>query len=82
MTFWRTKGRGRGGGGGTRLPILSTFVGLVLLPVNYSEDSEYIHLLCELYMHTTLLRNRVGLYLWRHIFEDTWEPNHLYIFLF
>ena len=63
MTFWRTKGRGRGGGGSTRLPILSTFVGLVLLPVNYSEDSEYIHLLCELYMYTTLLRNRVWLYL-------------------
>ena len=38
-------GEGRGWGGGTRLPILSTFVGLVLLPVNYSEDSEYIHLL-------------------------------------
>ena len=34
-----------GVGGGTRLPILSTFVGLALLPVNYSEDSEYIHLL-------------------------------------
>ena len=35
------------------------------------EDSEYIHLLWELYMHTTLLRNCVWLYLWRHIFENT-----------
>ena len=61
--FLEDEGAGGGGEGGTRLPILSTFVGLVLLPVNYSEDSEYIHLLCELYMHTTLLRKRVWLYL-------------------
>ena len=43
--FLEDEGAGGGGEGGTRLPILSTFVGLVLLPVNYSEDSEYIHLL-------------------------------------
>ena len=43
--FLEDEGAGGDGGGGTRLPILSTFVGLVLLPVNYSEDSEYIHLL-------------------------------------
>ena len=35
------------------------------------EDSEYIHLSWELCMHTTLLRNCVWLYLWRHIIEDT-----------
>ena len=41
-TFYGGSG---GGEGGTRVPTLPTFVGLVLLPVNYSEDSEYIHLL-------------------------------------
>ena len=35
------------------------------------EDSGYINLSWELYMHTTLLRNCVWLYMWRHIFEDT-----------
>ena len=35
------------------------------------EDSEHIHLSWELCMHTTLLRNCVWLYLWRHIIEDT-----------
>ena len=35
------------------------------------EDSVHIHLSWELYMHTTLLRNCVWLYMWRHIFEDT-----------
>ena len=34
------------------------------------ENAGYIYLSLELHMHTTMLRNCVSLYLWRHIFED------------
>ena len=50
------------------LPLVLCYYQLISLCL---EDSEYIHLSWELNMPTTLLRNCVWLYLWRHIFEDT-----------